>query len=71
MVWRMLRRFGVSERDVQDKAQKVFLIAFQKLDSFEGRSSIKTWLCGITLRVAADYRKGAAHRREVFLEEPF
>ncbi len=68
-VWRTLRRMGVSERDALDARQKVFLIAHRSLGSFEGRSSVKTWLCGIALRVASDYRRSAVSRREVLVAE--
>jgi RNA polymerase sigma-70 factor (ECF subfamily) len=68
-VWRTLRRMGVSERDAQDACQKVFLVAFQRLATFEGRSALKTWLCGIALRVASDYRRSAVHRRELLGDE--
>jgi RNA polymerase sigma-70 factor (ECF subfamily) len=66
----MLRRFGVSERDVQDTTQKVFLVAYRKQHAFEGRSSVKTWLYAIALRVAADYRKLAVYHRERLCDEP-
>lgn len=68
-VWRTLRRLGVSDRDAMDAGQKVFLIAHRNLPLFEGRSTVKTWLCGIALRVAADYRKSAVTRREVLVAE--
>jgi RNA polymerase sigma-70 factor (ECF subfamily) len=68
-VWRTLRRMGVSERDVMDAAQKVFLVAHRRLPLFDGRSTLKTWLCGIALRVAADYRRSAVSRREVLVAE--
>jgi len=68
-VWRTLRRMGVNERDIKDGGQKVFLIAFQRLADFEGRSSLKTWLCGIALRVASDYRRSAIARHEVLVDE--
>jgi RNA polymerase sigma-70 factor (ECF subfamily) len=64
-VWRSLRRLGVREPDVTDLTQKVFLTAHMKLPEFEGRSSLSTWLFGICQRVASDYRRSAAIRREV------
>ncbi len=64
-VWCSLRRLGVREADVLDLAQKVFLIAHFKLPEFEGRSRLTTWLFGICQRVASDYRRSAAFRREV------
>lgn len=68
-VWRTLRRMGVGERDALDAGQKVFLIAHRRLSMFDGRSTVKTWLCGIALRVASDYRRSAISRREVLVAE--
>lgn len=61
-VWRSLRRLGVPESDVSDAAQDVFLVVHRRLDEFEGRSKMTTWLYGICLRVARD-RKRLAHNR--------
>jgi RNA polymerase sigma-70 factor (ECF subfamily) len=63
-VWRVLRSLGVSESDSPDVAQEVFLVVHRQLPSFEGRSSLRTWICGIALRVASDYRSKAYRRRE-------
>jgi RNA polymerase sigma-70 factor, ECF subfamily len=68
-VWRTLRRLGVSESDAQDVCQKVFLVAFRRIAEFEARSSVRTWLCGIALRVVSDYRRSAASRREISVGE--
>lgn len=70
-VWRNLRRLGVAEASVDDAAQDVFLVVFRRYGEFEARSSMKTWLFGILLRVARDHRKVARRRqrRLVFLEE--
>ena len=57
LVWRTLQRFGVSEHEREDAAQDVFLIVHRKADSFEERSTVKTWLYGISRRVAKDYRR--------------
>jgi RNA polymerase sigma-70 factor, ECF subfamily len=57
MVWSGLRRLGVPEASIEDAVQDVFLVVHRRLADFEGRSSIKTWLYGIVLRVAKDYRR--------------
>jgi RNA polymerase sigma-70 factor (ECF subfamily) len=56
-IWRTARRLGVSESDVSDVAQEVFLVVHRKLDSFERRGAVKTWLYGILRRVVSDYRR--------------
>lgn len=63
-VWRVLRRLGVREADVEDQCQEVFVVVHRKLAEFEGRSQFKTWIYGICLRVASDYRRRAHVRRE-------
>lgn len=65
-VWRQLRTMGVRERYLDDATQEVFLIAFAKLGSFEGRAQIGTWLYAIAYRVGCNYRRKA--RREAELE---
>jgi RNA polymerase sigma-70 factor (ECF subfamily) len=62
-VWRVLRRLGVSDADVEDACQEVFVVAHRRLGDFEGRSSVQTWLYGICVRV------GAAHRRRTRVRE--
>lgn len=64
-VWRTLCRMGIAERDAEDACQKVFLIAHRRWAEFEGRSSLRTWLCGIALRVAAAHRRSSVSRREI------
>lgn len=62
-VWRSVRRLGVPDGSVDDAVQDVFLVVHRRLGDFEGRSSIKTWLFGIAMRVAKDHRRAAARRR--------
>jgi RNA polymerase sigma-70 factor (ECF subfamily) len=64
-VWRSLKHLGVREADLEDVAHDVFIVVGRKLDGFEERSSLKTWIYGICLRTAADYRGRAFRRREV------
>jgi RNA polymerase sigma-70 factor (ECF subfamily) len=60
-VFRALRRWGVRDSAADDALQEVFLIASRKLAEFEGRSSHRTWLFGIALRVARGVRRARAH----------
>ena len=69
-VWRALRRLGVREADIEDVSQEVFVVVHRKLRDFEGRSSPKTWIYGIAVRTASDYRKRASHAREVVTDTP-
>ena len=64
-VWRALRRLGVREADVEDVCQEVFVVVHRRLADFEGRSSVRTWVYGICVRVASDWRKRAHVRREM------
>jgi RNA polymerase sigma-70 factor (ECF subfamily) len=63
-IWRSLRHLGVGDADIEDVCQEVFLVAHRKLPEFAGRSALRTWLYGICLRQASDYRRRAYVRRE-------
>lgn len=56
-VWRSLRRLGVPEASADDATQDVFVVVHRRLADFEGRSSMRTWLFGIALRVARSHRR--------------
>ena len=62
MVWRGLRRLGVHDASLEDAVQDVFLVAHRRLADFKGRSSLKTWLYGIVVRVAKDHRRNQARQ---------
>ena len=49
----------------EDMFQETFLKAGENLDTFEGRSSAKTWLLSIAMNTCRDYLKSAYHRRVV------
>jgi RNA polymerase sigma-70 factor (ECF subfamily) len=56
-VWRSLRRLGVTEAHLADATQDVFVVVHRALGRFEGRSELRTWLFGIVLRVASQWRR--------------
>jgi len=73
-VGRTLKSLGVMDADLDDVSQDVFLVVHRRLAEFEGRSTLRSWLYAIAVRVAADYRKSAyvvrQRAREAFTELP-
>lgn len=61
-VWRSLKSLGIHESAVDDAVQDVFLVVHRRLSEFEGRSTLRTWVFGIAIRVARDYRR-REHRK--------
>ena len=51
----------------EDLVQETFLAAWKGRDSFDGRSSVRTWLCSILRRKIADYFRRS--RREAVMAE--
>jgi RNA polymerase sigma-70 factor (ECF subfamily) len=50
-----LYRFTTSKEDAEDLAQETFAKAYQKLNSFKGESTFKTWLFAIAANLAKDH----------------
>lgn len=69
-VWRAIGYLGVRPADVDDVCQEVFVVLYRRLPEFEGRSSMQTWIYGICLRVASEYRRRAWVRREQGFADP-
>jgi RNA polymerase sigma-70 factor (ECF subfamily) len=66
-VWRSLLRLGVNQANIDDAAQDVFLVVHRRLDTFEGRSSLKTWLFSVAQHVALSYKR---RQRRAAAQEP-
>ncbi len=63
-VWRSVRKMGIPDPRIEDVVQDVFVVVGRQLSTFEGRSSIRTWLYGIAFRVAQDdHRRRAKEAR--------
>jgi RNA polymerase sigma-70 factor (ECF subfamily) len=67
-VWRVLRGMGVSEGQVEDAVQDVFMVVHRRLADFDGTGSVKTWLFQIAYRTACAYRRKLRRANE---HEPF
>lgn len=68
-VWACLQRFGIGQSDADDALQEVFLVVHRRLGTFRGDAHVRTWLYGITLRVAMAWRRRKRGHGELTLEE--
>jgi len=64
-VHRVIRHLGIAPGDVDDVLQDVFVIVHRKVADFEQRGSVRAWVHGIAIRVAARYRRRRTSSREV------
>ena len=60
-IWRLLRRLGIPESNVDDALQQVFCIAARRIADIAPGSE-RSFLFGSALRVASDQRRSAAQR---------
>ncbi len=61
-VFRVVLRLGVGRDAVEDVVQEIFLVVHRRLEEFEQRSKIRTWIYGIAVRVARTYRRTLARK---------
>jgi RNA polymerase sigma-70 factor (ECF subfamily) len=63
--------FGItrSHGDAEEVVQDVFLTLFRKIDSFEGRAALGTWLYRVAANAALMKRRGKRAEAEVKLED--
>jgi RNA polymerase sigma-70 factor, ECF subfamily len=62
-VWRSARRLGARDAALDDIVQEVFVVVHRRLATFEARSSLRTWLFGITLRIVRDHLRATRRKR--------
>lgn len=67
-IWRVLRRLGVPARSLPDAAQDVLLVVHRRLGSFDGRAPLRSWLAGISVRVARQEYRGRRRRQPEMLD---
>ena len=61
LVWRVLRRAGLSPADTEDASQDVFWVLAQRLESVPLRAQ-RSFLVSTALRVASDRKRSRWHR---------
>lgn len=59
---RFIYTYVKSFSTTDDLFQEIMLILFQKLDTFQGQSTLKTWFYRITANKCKDYLKSPANR---------
>lgn len=68
LVWRTVRRLGVSPEAIDDAAQEVFVIASRRLASIE-HGKERAFLYGTAVRVASTARRTRSRRRQADLPD--
>lgn len=62
-VYRIVRQLGVEAREAEDVVHDVFVVVGAKLDDYEGRGTLRSWLYGITRRVVLHHHRGERRTR--------
>ena len=56
-VFRLLRRLGIHDAELDDLTQEVFVIVHRYLDRYEDRGQMRAWLYRICVREASRHRR--------------
>jgi RNA polymerase sigma-70 factor (ECF subfamily) len=64
VLWRFLRRLGISDSDSDDAVQEVVLVLARKLDQVQVGSE-RSFVLSTAFRVASGFRRAGRRRREV------
>lgn len=67
-VWNFAYSLTRQRNLADDIRQDVFVRVYDKLDTFRGQSSMKTWLFSITRNIAIDYRRSAFFRKVTLID---
>ncbi len=69
LVYRVAYGITRNEADAEEVAQDVFLTLVRKIDTFEGRAALGTWIYRVAANAALIKRRGKRRELEVSLEE--
>jgi RNA polymerase sigma-70 factor, ECF subfamily len=67
-VYRLAWGITRNNADAEEVVQDVFLALYQKVETFEGRAALSTWLYRVATNAALMRRRGQRHQVEVPLE---
>jgi RNA polymerase sigma-70 factor, ECF subfamily len=70
MLFRLAYRITGNEADAEEVVQETFLRAYRKLDSFDGRSSVGTWLFRIATNCSLDLLDRRKVRPQLLAMDP-
>lgn len=65
---RIARAHVSNQHSAEDVVQEAWIAALRGLGSFQGRSSLRTWICGIVLNIAR--RQGSRDHRILLMADP-
>lgn len=57
MVYNLALQYVNNVSDAEEITQDVFMLVYEKLDTFRGESSLKTWIYRLTINKSLDYIK--------------
>jgi RNA polymerase sigma-70 factor (ECF subfamily) len=69
MLFRLAYRITGNEADAEEVVQETFLRAYRKLDAFDGRSDVGTWLFRIATNCGLDLLKARKVRPQVLVKD--
>jgi len=56
-VWSCTRRLGVSEAEIDDVVQEIFIVIHARLHTLEHPGSLRSWIYGIVRRTVSSYHR--------------
>jgi len=65
----VVRRYVKNDADTEEITQRAFLAAYEKIESFRGESSFKTWVYRIAVNLALNHIRGGAKVTHVEVDD--
>ncbi len=69
LLYRVIRGYIEKDEIAEDIMQDTYILAYQKLDQYKGKSSFSTWLIRIGINEALMYKRRTKKREGIFARE--